>query len=82
MARYAFPADLKVLEPLRDLLGGLPAVFSTGNPIAWRWTPSASRPRMVAIASTRAPPTDLSMVPISKLLEFAEAIGRALAGPG
>jgi hypothetical protein len=30
-ARYALPADLKVLEPLRDLLGELPAVFSTGD---------------------------------------------------
>jgi hypothetical protein len=59
-ARYALPADLKVLEPLRDLLGGLPAVFPTGNPIARRWTPSASRARMVAMASTRAPPTDVT----------------------
>jgi hypothetical protein len=28
-ARYALPADLKALEPLRDLLDGLSAVFPT-----------------------------------------------------
>src|SRR5688572_18653174 len=30
-ARYALPADLTALEPLRDLLGDLPAEFPTKN---------------------------------------------------
>jgi hypothetical protein len=67
-ARYALPADLKALEPLRDLLGDLPAVFPTEDDCRLRPLALGIDKHLIALAATRGADADQAATVVRQVL--------------
>ena len=67
-ARYALPADLKALEPLRNLLGDLPAVFPTGDDRRIRPLAIGIDKHLVEIAVARGADADHAAAVVRQVL--------------